>query len=348
MDLILNNQLYVIYLISVMISVGIIKKNNYFSDFLVIISRYIKSKRLIVALTSSLTGVLPIPGRVTTSAGILDTMAPSGDDELSKRSRSKFGIVDYLSTHLYYLFSPLEKTIILPMAALSITYVELLFYTMPLLVISLGYVIYYIFGVLEEDDIILNNKNNIVNWKNFVLGAMPLFISIGILVYGIIPHVIFPILTLYYMAYSRTFNITVLNKYINWYLVATLIFVIIFSNVMKSYNDVMTLFLQNTNMNMETLLGIVVISSLAFGMSFLMGSSGKYAGIVAILVTLFGIKWLTWFMALEFAAYLISPAHKCTHIGRMYFGTTIKEYYKVLITWVLLLIMVGMISLIYL
>ena len=59
-----------------MIVAGIMKDSNYLNDFYQIIASKIKSKRLIVFLVSLITGILPIPGRVTVSAGILDTLAP--------------------------------------------------------------------------------------------------------------------------------------------------------------------------------------------------------------------------------------------------------------------------------
>jgi hypothetical protein len=52
------------------------------------------------------------------------------------------------------------------------------------------------------------------------------------------------------------------------------------------------------------------------------------------------------FFAVEYAGYLISPIHKCVAIGKMYFGTPIIEYIKVLSVWAVLIILVGMLTLI--
>ena len=102
----------------------------------------VKSKRAVVALVSALTGVLPIPGRVSVSAGVLDTISSEG------KSREKLGMIDYLSTHHYYLWSPIEKTIILPMAAFGLSYWAMMTYMWPLLVGCLAVVLFYLFGVL--------------------------------------------------------------------------------------------------------------------------------------------------------------------------------------------------------
>ena len=89
---------------------------------------------------------------------------------------------------------------------------------------------------------------------------------------------------------------------------------------------------------MATIKGFIIVSAIAYGSSFVLGSSSKYAGIVALLAAIYGLEYLTWFIALEFSAYLISPTHKCTHIGRMYFGTTLKKYYAIVSLWTVIMI----------
>jgi len=333
-SLILNKQYYLIYLLGVMISSGIIKDREYFVDLFNIIIKKIKSKRLIVTLTSLITGVLPIPGRVTVSAGILNTLAPP-----DKKSRSKFGIIDYLATHHYYLWSPLEKTIIVPMAALGLSYADMLSYTVGLLTITIFYIGWYIFGKMSEDDIILNVKPEPINFSRLIFGAIPLFISIIALILGATHWIAFIGLTLYYILYAKEFNIKKLNSYINWNLIGTLALVIIVSNIVNSnYEDVKNFLETSTILNINTITGFITISSLAYGSSFILGSSGKYAGIVALLATIYGVGFLTWFIAIEFSAYLISPTHKCTHIGRMYFGTSMKKYYAIVSLWTAIMI----------
>jgi hypothetical protein len=149
-SLLLNNQEYLILLATVMGLSFIAKKNNVFVPVYEFLSRNIKSKRAVVALTSAISGVLPINGRVVVSAGILDTLAPKN------KKREKFGIVDYLATHHYYFWSPLEKTVILPIAVLGITYTQFLGRVAPLLIAALIFIMFYIFSVLKEEDIELS------------------------------------------------------------------------------------------------------------------------------------------------------------------------------------------------
>ena len=74
---------------------------------------------------------------------------------------------------------------------------------------------------------------------------------------------------------------------------------------------------------------IIPVSIVATIAAWIMGSSGKYAGMTSALVLIFGDKYLVWFLATEYSGYLLSPAHKCLMIGQQYFGTPIRKYYKV-------------------
>lgn len=181
-SLLLNNQEYLILLATVMGLSFVAKKNNVFVPVYEFLARNIKSKRAVVALTSAVSGVLPINGRVVISAGILDTLAPKN------KKREKFGIVDYLATHHYYFWSPLEKTVILPIAVLGITYTQFLGRVAPLLIAALIFIMFYIFSVLKEEDIelsITRKKTSVEEDKQqFVSYAKTLAVVALIIVLG--------------------------------------------------------------------------------------------------------------------------------------------------------------------
>ena len=293
-ELLFKNQIYLFYLLGIMIISGIIKEKGYFSNLFNYIVNRVKSKKAVVALISLFSGILPIPGRVIVSAGILDMVAPK-----SEKSRSKFGIIDYLATHHYYLWSPLEKTIILPIATLSLSYLEVLKYTAPLLLVTVLYISYYIIFTLKEGDVEIQ-RNNILKEKN---------------------------------------NSIDIKKYINWNLLLTVFVVIILSNIISTYHDYFLGYISYyPNLYISMCLGFLA--------SVALGSSGKFIGITVLLTQLFGIEYFTMFFAVEYAGYLISPIHKCVAIGKMYFGTPIIEYIKVLSVWAVLIILVGIITVI--
>ena len=75
---------------------------------------------------------------------------------------------------------------------------------------------------------------------------------------------------------------------------------------------------------------LIPASLVAMVAAYIMGSSGKYAGMTSALVAVFGPQYLVWFLSTEYSGYLLSPAHKCLMIGQQYFGTPIRKYYKVL------------------
>jgi len=158
-ELLLNNQSWVVYLVSVMVISGYVKHYNLLMPIYARLLKVVKSKRGVVALISAITGVLPIPGRVITSAGFLDTIASP-----KKGKRCQMGIIDFMSTHHYYLWSPLEKTMIVPAAALGIGYFGMLSLTFPMLIAVLGVTIWYIFGYLKEDDIEIKT-DEVPVWK---------------------------------------------------------------------------------------------------------------------------------------------------------------------------------------
>ena len=151
-NLLYKGQEYLLFIAFIMMVAGLIKEHNMFAGAYAYIQKVFKSKRVIVALMSAFTGILPVSGRVTISAGMLDTLAPPK----GSKGREKFGIIDYLSTHHYYVWSPLEKTILIPMAAFSITYGAVVYSLLPLLIVSLGLVFGYIIFFIKEDDFYYN------------------------------------------------------------------------------------------------------------------------------------------------------------------------------------------------
>ena len=145
----LNGIWFVLFVIGIMALTSFVNAKGYLVPFYSFLERKIKSKRLLVALVSAISGVLPVPGRTIISAGALDTLAP--DDS----RRKNFGLINYLSTHHYYLWSPLEATVLIPLSVLEITYFQFIDMIAPLLITLLLITLYYIFFVLKEDDVVI-------------------------------------------------------------------------------------------------------------------------------------------------------------------------------------------------
>ncbi len=343
LDLIFSKeQFYLLYLICIMIITGLIKENNLFNNIYNFLLNNIKSKRLLITIISAISGVLPIPGRVVVSAGILDVLTSN----VGAKKREKLGILDYLATHHYYLWSPLEPTITILMAGLCLSWVGVLKYTWPILLISLLFLFYYIFIFIKEDDFNLpTSSNKQFNFLDFIKNIFPLIIAVGlIVVYP--PYYVFPIFVLYYMIITTTINPI---KHIKWKLIVTLFIVILLSNIIKTFGTEITNFIKylTTQLNINELESFVLLSLIAFTASFCLGSSTKFAGITVVLTNILGIEYLSYLFVLEFCGYLLSPMHKCVLTGSGYFKTPLKDYYIVISLWCLLIMIYGCLTLIF-
>ena len=317
----------------IMFVTGILKERGYLSDVYRVLAQKIKSKRMVVFLVSLFGGVLPIPGRVALSASMLNSIAP-----VDNKKRKKFGIIDYLATHHYYLWSPIEKTVIIPMAVLGMTYATFMSYVWPLLLISALYIGYYIM-TLRDDEIDIEVNNQPVDWKHFFLVVLPFLVTIMISCFTDYYFQSFTIFTLYLISFSNSWK-NLLN-YIDWELLLLVGGIIVLGNLVGSYYDE----IENLIKQYSQPEHIVIVSVLGFLASFLLGSSAKYAGIVSLLTSVFGMEYFVLFFTLEYSAYLISPSHKCLPIGQRYFHTGFLTYLKALVVWISLMITYALITL---
>jgi len=268
-DIILNNQWYVLYLACIMVMSAYVQRNGLIYPLLNKLTVFVPSNRLFVVITSAVAGILPIAGRVSVSAGILDTIAPKDE------RRKHYGIIDYLSTHHYYLWSPFEKSVIIPMAVLSLSYTEFMQLMWPLAIIAIVVPFVLIFTLLKEDDVIVQTQKQ---------------------------------------EHTKV-------EWLNWQLLVVVALIIMLGNYVREHTDIIKAYLENND------LSIVSAAWIGFAASFLLGSSSRFAAFTAILASIFGIEYLPLFFAVDYTGYMLSPAHKCFAIGKMYFNTSFVTYY---------------------
>ena len=336
MDFILKGQVYLFLIVFVMMIAGMIKENNLFSDVFAFLKRSIKSNRAIVALFSALTGVLPIKGRVTVSAGLLDTLAPK-----DKKKREKFGPIDFMSSHHYYFWSPIEKTVILPMAAFGLSYTAFLGIMWPLIAATFAYIIWYLVYMVKDTDIALVETKKKIKVSRITRYVFPYIMGVSAVIAGVNFLWAFGILTLYYIIVTQTFNWKKLLGYVDWKIIAWVALIIILANTTRLYTGEIKEFIGSTGVDMNSPVGFGAISLLAFGFAWILGSSSRFGAIMVILTSLYGLAYLPWFFAVDFAGYILSPMHKCVAIGKMYFGTKLSYYGKLLGGWALLLVAIS-------
>lgn len=319
----------------IMITAGLAKEYGLFVPVYSYIKDTFKSNKFVVALLSAIGGVLPIEGRVTVSAGLLDTVAPK-----CGHGREKMGIVDYLSTHHYYMWSPLEKTVILPIAAFGLTYSAFIGLVAPLLLVSMLFIGWYIWTQVHNEDIHVDSVPFKIS--AVVRNVVPMCIAIGAYIYN--EHWMigcFGFLTLYYMLITQQWNPRKLLGYVNFSTLLTVAVVIVLGNYAKSHSAEFINILKTGGFDPHSILGMALISLIGFGASFAMGSSGKFIALAVLMAQLFGIEYFLWFFAVDYAGYLLSPTHKCVMVGNRYFGTPLSTYYTALGTWAGLLLLTG-------
>tara|TARA_B100000085_G_scaffold103145_1_gene93796 strand:- start:328 stop:1356 length:1029 start_codon:yes stop_codon:yes gene_type:complete len=333
MDFILKGQVYLFLIVFVMMIAGMIKENNLFSDVFAFLKRSLKSNRAIVALFSAMTGVLPIKGRVTVSAGLLDTLAPK-----DKKKREKFGPIDFMSSHHYYFWSPIEKTVILPMAAFGLSYTAFLGIMWPLIAATFAYIIWYLVYMVKDTDIALVETKKKIKVSRITRYVFPYIMGVSAVIAGVNFLWAFGLLTLYYIIVTQTFDWKKLLGYVDWKIIAWVAIIILLANTTRLYTGEIKEFIGSTGIDMNSPVGFGAISLLAFGFAWILGSSSRFGAIMVILTSLYGIQYLPWFFAVDFAGYILSPMHKCVAIGKMYFGTSLTYYGILLAGWALLLI----------
>ena len=336
-----DDEIYLFVLITIMVVAGIAKDHNLFGDTYGWLKSKFKSNKLVIAIISFIAGILPLEGRATISAGILDTATKGANTE----SRKKLGIIDYLTTHHFYMWSPIEKPVILPMAAFGMGYAAWLGVIWPVLLVSMLFIFTYCWLAVKEDDIIMQPKENL-GLKKFALNVLPFlagvfgYMALG----GEGPELVFPIfgaMLLYYIGLTRTFSLVKLNSYINWTTVVVVGLIFASSGFMQEHHEQISNYIKNVGVDIHTFKGMAMISLLTFIASFLMGSDGKFAALTVLMASAFGKEYLLWFFALDYAGYLLTPMHECVMIGKRYFGTPLTTYYTALIGWAVLMLTVA-------
>ena len=328
-SLLYNGQIYLLLIVFVMMIAGMVKEHGLFRDIFCFFEQNLKSKKAVVAVVSALTGLLPIKGRVTVSAGMLETLAP----DKGCCGREKFGPIDYVSTHHYYFWSPLEKTVILPMAAFGLTYAQWIGIIWPLLAISIAFILAYLIWGVKESDVQLGDCTTEIKVSRITRYVFPYIAGVGAIIAGIDFLWAFGTLTLYYMFCTKTFDFKKLLGYVDWKLVGWVALIIVAANYAVSNTDAIKDYLTNVGLDIETTSGFILLSLLSFGGAFALGSSSRFGALTVIMSSIYGIEYLPWFFAVDFVGYLISPMHKCVAIGMLYFGTKLRYYATILGAW---------------
>lgn len=327
-EAILAKQIYLLGLISVFIIGGILREEGYFAQIYKWLSSTLHSKKAVLAIMSMIGGILPVEGRCSVSAPILDSMV-----DKNSPGRKKMGIVDYISTHHYYLWSPIEPGVVIFMTALGISWLSFMQATILPLIVYLGFFFALIVFYVKDEDIKFHeeNINRIIGEsKSDILIYFPFFLILTAVILMIydpkrftfwhtFPFVAFAL----WLASSVQFKKAI--SFIKWPIVILVGIIIALGTIAKTYNGEIVEIVKESGF---TIIGLLASGGLG---AFFMGSSSKYAGLGAAMISVTSPIFLPIVIVAEFVGYLMSPVHKCLGITKLYFNTPIFTFYKFLI-----------------
>ena len=321
---------YVVVFINMIMITSIMKQHSVFVSALhpIIITLPDRFKTILLC---TICGVLPIPGRIMATNMCLDC---------SCKSNNRIGILSYLVSHHYYMWSPLEKTVIIPMAVLGLTYGELIKYMcIPLLI----YICYTILTI---------NKNNIQpmdsSYELNPTAVVDMFILFGLfMTVALVPEL--PLHTLKLTTLiptSAVFLLYLVTKYkpslthlvsvIDIKTISILSMLILLGVMFKRVVPDLESYIKSMD--------ITLVCIITFMVSFILGSSGKFAGLCVLTTTMFGLDYFVLFFMIDFSGYLLSPFHKCLPIAVVNFKTPVKTMIYTLIPLIMMLLLYGVLS----
>ena len=144
------------------------------------------------------------------------------------------------------------------------------------------------------------------------------------------------------MITADTIPLLKLFSFIKWKTLFLVAGVIVVANIARANSGAILHYLQIHG----ELDPLMVFATISFGgmVSFILGSSGKYAGICVALTLALGMKYFPIIFIVEYCAYLLSPTHKCLAISVSYFDTELAEFYKVIAMLVVLMLASGLLT----
>lgn len=318
-------------LLAVMIIASVFKEAGVMSGVYAYIKPHVKSKRTLIAIMSLIFGVLPIPGRIIFACGVLDSV------QNRTHNNQKMGVIAYLASHHYYLWSPLEKAVIIVYSALGIGYLGFMQYMWIPAVIAIVFSFAYIYSSVSEDEIFIVDTPKTKAEGLFALLMLLAAIATSMFSVGYTPLIL--------LAYACTMAL-VYNVHPDKWDVDLSVLGLAAAAVVAGHAAGL---LSSDLMAMVTSFKGTLIMALAasFIASFILGSSAKYGALCAVMVKVFGLAYLPLFYLVDYAAYLISPTHSCMPIAKQYFKTPVGMFMLPLLVLSLILILYASVSLLF-
>ena len=317
-------ELGVLLVSSVMIICGILSSRDLIRPALNKIFSITRCPKVSLFLSLITLGCLPIHGRLISVSPLISPLTQD------KRGKEKLGILSYLCTHHFYLWSPLEKSVLIVLGFFGIGLAKFLSLMIVPLIVTLLFILGVFFYYVKDMEFSLD------------LAPVPKRGFTELLILGFVISVCFLrlwpgydlVISLFLYCLYLIFRYKVGWREVLSYLKPTPILVLALSVFLGWYLGAYEPLLQA---KLSHLASPYAVSALVFFGSLLLGSSAKYSGLTVMATSILGIQYLPLLYVSGFCGYLLSPAHQCVALGKMYFGTTYREYYSVLTALSLLL-----------
>jgi hypothetical protein len=323
-----TNLSMLLMLFSVMILTGIYKQKEILNSWYAILTKYIRNKKLLMFLTSIM--FQPINPRTFFTAVLLKDMAK--DKEADK---TKLALFSYTGTHHYYLWSPIEHSVIVICAGLGLTYPQFMMYMWaPLLAYIVFLGIFLIFFV-KNDSLKDAPIESVVpmTWSKKI-DALVMFGLILLCAFGVIPNLVIGLVSLngyllctvgytIYMILKHLPAAKQINSFITWRVVGISFAAILLGWGVAAYSEPIVAFFNSMLKSTD----IYVALTVGFVLSFLLGHAGRYIGLTVILTSIFGLKYFSLIYMVELAGFIISPGHHSLVVVQQYFGANTVKYY---------------------
>jgi|WetSurMetagenome_2_1015567.scaffolds.fasta_scaffold59288_2 hypothetical protein len=298
-------------------------------------------RKLQLLITAVFTGVLPISKRMNVALPLYTDLTNSDNTIRSIQTNQKMGIVSYLATHHYGLWSPLGSPAIITMACFGFSYASFMNFMLPFLISYLAFLAYYIHKCIEVEEIALIPNRSWYTFNTAVIHVIPFLMSVLVSFY-VPPHYVFPVTLGYYFCIFKFPLAKVLNNF-DYSLFFQIAMLIVLSNILKANNVSVSEFLIGTGNESYVILTFLLLGTVLT--SFTLGSAVKYSGITVLFCSVFGVHWFPLVFSLEYAGYFMSPSHRCIGVSYKAFNTPVLYFYTTLFSLNVFLVTIGFLEL---
>jgi hypothetical protein len=261
-------------------------------------------------------------------------------------SKTKLALFAYIGTHHYYLWSPIERRVIVLMAALGISFSEFFSYALvPLAVYAAFLGVFIAYFIRDSDfkpvtEVTVPSMSLSKKLDFFGLIALILLCAFNLvpsLKFGFVALSNFVLVSVGYTCYligKHRPSLKQIHEGINWKIVAISSCAIVLGWVIATYAAPIVEFFSHLLKTSSLLVAL----GLGLLISFILGHGGKDTGVTIILTSIFGVRYFPIIYILDLCGFMVSPANHTLIFVQQYLEANFIRYYATICALCLLLI----------